>query len=69
MINSYDYGDFNGVIDRRRDSAGLQVLSGEDPIARGLAMLVRGRLDAYLVITSYSIHYTKLYEPAGSICR
>lgn len=48
VINGYDYGSFNDYVEQHRDSEQLLVMSGGDAIHRGLAMLARGRLDAFL---------------------
>ncbi|MEH6473870.1 MAG: ABC transporter substrate-binding protein [Halopseudomonas sp.] len=48
VINGYDYGEFNQVIDQLRGSDRLMELSGDDAINRGLGMLARGRIDAFL---------------------
>lgn len=65
VVNGYDYGSFNRFIERNRGSDRLQVLSGDDAINRGLAMVVRQRLDAYVEdrnVASYTIEQLRLGE-------
>ncbi len=75
VVNSYDYGSFNRFIERNRDSDLLQVLSGQDAINRGLAMVARRRLDAFIEdrdVAAYTITQMELEQqlvvgdPVGS---
>ena len=50
------------VLVPERERVGLAALSLEPDAAPGGACLLRVVLDEESVITSYSIHYTKLYE-------
>ncbi|MEH6650541.1 MAG: transporter substrate-binding domain-containing protein [Motiliproteus sp.] len=63
VVNGYDYGSFNRFIERNRDSDWLEVLSGDNAMNRGLAMVARQRLDAYVEdrnVASYTIEQMQL---------
>ena len=57
-----DNGEVGSIMTNGQDAQGILVYAGDVQILNGGVIETREAYSAGIVITSYSIHYTKLYE-------